>query len=139
MRTHAVSHFMGIAPNTLVHIFTERMTDIEKRNRTFLIRLNGEEYEVIKKRAEKLNMRFAVYVRHIAVQGEMKCFDLAELREVTRPFRMIGNELNQIAKKANETGEVTAKAVEEVREQYARLEKVFEKYLRPLKPNVLLE
>ena len=42
---------------------------------------------------------------------------------------MIGNELNQIAKKANETGEVTAKAVEEVREQYARLEKVFEKYL----------
>lgn len=123
----------------IVHIFTGRMTDIEKRNKTFLIRLNDEEYEVIKKRAEKLNMRFAVYVRHIAVQGEMKCFDLAELREVTRPFRMIGNELNQIAKKANETGEVTAKAVEEVREQYARLEKVFEKYLRPLKPNVLME
>ena len=48
------------------------MTDIEKRNRTFLIRLNDDEYEVIKKRAEKLNMRFAVYVRHIAVQGEMK-------------------------------------------------------------------
>lgn len=123
----------------IVHIFTGRMTDIEKRNKTFLIRLNDEEYEVIKKRAEKLNMRFAVYVRHIAVQGEMKCFDLAEHREVTRPFRMIGNELNQIAKKANETGEVTAKAVEEVREQYARLEKVFEKYLRPLKPNVLME
>ena len=115
------------------------MTDIEKRNRTFLIRLNDDEYEVIKKRAEKLNMRFAVYVRYIAVQGEMKCFDLAELREVTRPFRMIGNELNQIAKKANETGEVTAKAVEDVREQYARLENVFEKYLKPLKPNVLME
>ena len=44
---------------------------------------------------------------------------------------MIGNELNQIAKKAIETGEVTAKAVEEVREQYARLENVFEKYLKP--------
>lgn len=86
---------MGIAPNTLVHIFTGRMTDIEKRNRTFLIRLNDDEYEVIKKRAEKLNMRFAVYVRHIAVQDEMKCFDLAELREVTRPFRMIGNELKK--------------------------------------------
>lgn len=56
VRTHAVSHFMGIAPNTLVHIFTGRMTDIEKRNRTFLIRLNDDEYEVIKKRAEKMNM-----------------------------------------------------------------------------------
>ena len=84
-------------------------------------------------------MRFAVYVRHIAVQGEMKCFDLAELREVTRPFRMIGNELNQIAKKANETGKVTAEMVEEIREQYAKLERIFEKYLKPLKPTVLME
>ncbi len=84
-------------------------------------------------------MRVAVYVRQMAVQGQLVTYDLADFRETTRPFRMIGNELNQIAKKANETGEVTAKAVEEVREQYARLEKVFEKYLKPLKPNVLLE
>lgn len=62
---------MGIVSNILVHIFYRKMTDIEKRNRTFLIRLNDDEYEVIKKRAEKMNMRFAVYVRHIAVQGEM--------------------------------------------------------------------
>lgn len=84
-------------------------------------------------------MRVAVYVRQMAVQGQLVTYDLADFRETTRPFRSIGNELNQIAKKANETGEVTAKAVEEVREQYARLEKVFEKYLRPLKPNVLME
>ena len=62
---------MGIVSNILVHIFYRKMTDIEKRNRTFLIRLNDDEYEVIKKRAEKMNMRFAVHVRHIAVQGEM--------------------------------------------------------------------
>ncbi len=47
---------MGIVSNILVHIFYRKMTDIEKRNRTFLIRLNDDEYEVIKKRAEKMNM-----------------------------------------------------------------------------------
>ena len=52
---------------------------------------------------------------------------------------MIGNELNQIAKKANETGKVTAEMVEEIREQYAKLERIFEKYLKPLKPTVLME
>ncbi len=75
----------------------------------------------------------------MAIQGKLIRYDLAELREVTRPFRMIGNELNQIAKKANETGKVTAEMVEEIREQYAKLERIFEKYLKPLKPTVLME
>lgn len=135
MRTDAVSHFKGCCPIDL----KKGLITIDKRDRTLLIRLNSDEYEVIQKKAEKMNMRVAVYVRQMAVQGQLVTYDLADFRETTRPFRSIGNELNQIAKKANETGEVTAKAVDEIREQYARLEKVFEKYLRPLKPNVLME
>lgn len=112
---------------------------IDKRDRTLLIRLNSDEYEVIQKKAEKMNMRVAVYVRQMAVQGQLVTYNLADFRETTRPFRSIGNELNQIAKKANETGQVTAEMVEEIREQYAKLERIFEKYLKPLKPTVLME
>ena len=103
------------------------------------IKFTEEQYAIVSKKAAEFGLRTGAYVKQMAIQGKLIRYDLAELREVTRPFRMIGNELNQIAKKANETGEVTAKAVEEVREQYARLEKVFEKYLKPLKPNVLME
>lgn len=103
------------------------------------IKFTEEQYAIVSQKAAELGLRTGAYVKQMAIQGKLIRYDLAELREVTRPFRMIGNELNQIAKKANETGEVTAKAVEDVREQYARLEKVFEKYLKPLKPNVLME
>lgn len=107
------------------------MIDIEKRYRKILIRVNSDEYEVIKKKAESLNQR-------VAVQGEIKRYDLSELRDITRSFRMIGTELNQIAKVANSTGEVTGKAVEEIKRQYEILEDAFEKYLKPLKPNVVM-
>lgn len=114
------------------------MIDIEKRDRKILIRVNSDEYEIIKKKAESLNQRVAVYIRRMAVQGEIKRYDLSELRDITRSFRMIGTELNQIAKVANSTGEVTGKAVAEIRRQYEILEDAFEKYLKPLKPNVVM-
>ena len=114
------------------------MIDIEKRGRKILIRVNDDEYEVIKKKAESLNQQVAVYIRRMAVQGEIKRYDLSELRDLTRSFRMIGTELNQIAKVANSTGEVTGKAVEEIKRQYDIIESVFGNYLKPLKPNVIL-
>jgi hypothetical protein len=100
--------------------------------------VNDEEYDIIRKKADRLNMKVAVYIRRMAVQGEIKRYDLSELRDITRSFRMIGTELNQIAKVANSTNEVTGKAVEEIRRQYEVLEKVFSNYLKPLKPNVVM-
>ena len=103
------------------------------------IKFTEEQYAIVSQKAAELGLRTGAYVKQMAIQGKLIRYDLAELREVTRPFRMIGNELNQIAKKANETGKVTAEMVEEIREQYAKLERIFEKYLKPLKPTVLME
>ena len=136
--TTQVSALRGTTPNTPIYFLLERMIDIDKRDRKLLIRVNSDEYEVIKKKADKLNLRVAVYIRRMAVQGEIKRYDLSELRDITRSFRMIGTELNQIAKVANSTGEVTGKAVEEIKRQFEILEGVFENYLKPLKPNVIL-
>lgn len=136
--TTQVSAFKSTTPNTPIYKIYERMIDIDKRDRKLLIRVNSDEYEVIKKKADKLNLRVAVYIRRMAVQGEIKRYDLSELRDITRSFRMIGTELNQIAKVANSTGEVTGKAVEEIQRQFEILEGVFENYLKPLKPNVIL-
>ena len=93
---------------------------------------------IVSKKAEELGLRPGAYVKKMAIQGEIKRYDLSELRDITRSFRMIGTELNQIAKVANSTGEVTGKAVEEIKRQYEILEGVFENYLKPLKPNVIL-
>lgn len=102
------------------------------------IKFTDEQYAIVSKKAEELGLRVGVYVKKMAIQGEIKRYDLSELRDITRSFRMIGMELNQIAKVANSTGEVTGKAVEEIKRQYDILEGVFENYLKPLKPNVIL-
>ena len=102
------------------------------------IKFTDEQYAVVSKKAEELGLRPGAYVKKMAIQGEIKRYDLSELRDITRSFRMIGTELNQIAKVANSTGEVTGKAVEEIKRQYEILEGVFENYLKPLKPNVIL-
>lgn len=102
------------------------------------IKFTEEQYAIVSKKAEKLGLRTSAYVKKMAIQGEIKRYDLSELRDITRSFRMIGTELNQIAKVANSTGEVTGKAVEEIKRQYEILEDAFEKYLKPLKPNVVM-
>jgi len=102
------------------------------------IKFTEEQFEIVKKKADELGLRPGTYVKKMAVQGEIKRYDLSELRDLTRNFKMIGVELNQIARTANIKGDVTASAMEEVLRQYGRLEKVMEKYLKPLKPNVVL-
>ena len=102
------------------------------------IKFTEEQYAIVSKKAEELGLRTGAYVKKMAIQGEIKRYDLSELRDITRSFRMIGTELNQIAKVANSTGEVTGKAVEEIKRQYEILEDAFEKYLKPLKPNVVM-
>ena len=102
------------------------------------IKFTDEQYAIVSKKAEELGLRTGAYVKKMAIQGEIKRYDLSELRDITRSFRMIGTELNQIAKVANSTGEVTGKAVEEIKRQFEILEGVFENYLKPLKPNVIL-
>ena len=102
------------------------------------IKFTEEQYAIVSKKAEELGLRTGAYVKKMAIQGEIKRYDLSELRDITRSFRMIGTELNQIAKVANSTGEVTGKAVEEIKRQYEILEDAFEKYLMPLKPNVVM-
>ena len=83
------------------------------------IKFTEEQYAIVSQKAAELGLRTGAYVKQMAIQGKLIRYDLAELREVTRPFRMIGNEL--------------------IREQYAKLERIFEKYLKPLKPTVLME
>lgn len=102
------------------------------------IKFTEEQFEIVKKKADELGLRPGTYVKKMAVQGEIKRYDLSELRDLTRNFKMIGVELNQIARTANIKGDVTASTMEEVLRQYGRLEKVMEKYLKPLKPNVVL-
>ena len=68
------------------------------------------------------------YLRKMALDGYIRRLDLPELKEILSQLRYMGNNVNQIAKRANEVGVIdemdirgVSKRQERMLEQMARL------------------
>ena len=68
------------------------------------------------------------YLRKMALDGYILRLDLSELKEILSQLRYMGNNVNQIAKRANEVGVIdemdirgVSKRQEQMLEQMARL------------------
>lgn len=71
------------------------------------------------------------YMIRMAIHGYVLKMDLSDLKEMLRLMQISGNNLNQYAKKANETGSVYYEDIEELRavqkEILREMRKVLEK------------
>ena len=68
------------------------------------LKLTEADFNRIREKAEKLGMKATQYVREMVLKGSVKSrFTLEEL-DLMRKFAGIANNLNQIAKKANQAG-----------------------------------
>ena len=76
-----------------------------------------EEWAVIEHRAAKLAMKTGTYIKRISVDGEIKCYSVGDIAAVMNVLRIIGGNINQIAKKANETHSAETGTVEELRKE----------------------
>ena len=63
----------------------------------------------------------AVYLRKMAIDGYIVKLDLPELKELVSLLRRSGNNLNQIAKRVNETSRIYAADIECLLENQERL------------------
>ena len=78
-----------------------------KRDIQLIIRVNADERKLIEKKMEQYGTRnMAAYIRKIAIDGYVVRLELPELREMVSLLRRTGNNLNQIAKRMNETGRI---------------------------------
>ncbi len=76
-----------------------------------------DEWKIIELRAAKLAMKTGTYIRRISVDGEIKHYSVGDITAVMNALRIIGCNINQIAKKANETHSAEASVVEELRKE----------------------
>ena len=76
-----------------------------------------EEWAVIEYRASKLAMKTGTYIRRISVDGEVRYYSVGDITPVMNALRIIGGNINQIAKKANETHSAETSTVEELRKE----------------------
>ncbi|MBO5275156.1 MAG: plasmid mobilization relaxosome protein MobC [Clostridia bacterium] len=82
---------------------------MEKQNRdiTLKFRVTPAERDLIEARMAQLGTdNMSSYLRKIAIDGYVVKLDLPELKEMVSFLRRSSNNLNQIAKRVNETGRI---------------------------------
>ena len=78
-----------------------------KRNIVIRFRVTPEEREMIEsKMAQFGTSNMAAYLRKISIDGYVVRLDLPELHEMVSLLRRSGNNINQIAKRVNETSRI---------------------------------
>ena len=89
---------------------------MENKNRRIYIRLTPNEIELIRSRMELAGIQnLSSYIRKIAINGFVIQMDMTNVKEVLRLLKINSNNLNQYAKKANETGSIYKEDIEDLR------------------------
>ena len=83
------------------------------RNKPVFFRVDEQEYDLIKEKMKCLNVAdMGTYLRRMAIYGYMLEFDMEPLNRFTVELSRIGNNLNQLTKRANETGNIYIEDIE---------------------------
>lgn len=93
------------------------------RNKTLRVMVTEEEKAEIKNKMESIGMdNIGAFVRLMMKYGEVYHFDVATMQSLTYEVNKIGVNINQIAKKVNQTDNVQKKELEEINEKLRYIE-----------------
>ena len=95
------------------------------------IRLSEKEDDILKRKAAKSNLSVCEYIRRTAVNGNILRYDLLSLHDDLISFRMVGTELNAIAKEINTHRKISDKNINALNTQLDFLESYTEKFRIP--------
>lgn len=102
-----------------------------KRNIEKHIRLSEKEDDILRRKAEKSNVSVCEYIRRMAVNGKILRYDLLSLHDNLICFRMVGTELNAIAKEINKHRTISSKNINALNIQLDFLENYTERLRIP--------
>ncbi len=98
-----------------------------KRNGQIIIRVTEEERALIEEKMQQIpTLNLSAYARKMLIDGYIITLDLQEVKGHTAQIQKIGVNINQIAKRINETGRIYADDMDEIKrvmEEVWRLER----------------
>lgn len=95
-----------------------------KREKQLLVRISDEDKERIQTKMEEAGiLNMSAYVRKMALDGICVKLDLEDVRQLIVLLQRCSNNLNQYAKRANETGSIYAADIEDLQR---RLDEIWE-------------
>jgi len=103
------------------------------RTQTIIIRVNDAEKKMIEERMTlaKINT-ISGYIRKISIDGYVLSLDLSDISQLVRLLRNATNNLNQIARRVNETNNIYKADIEDIQENYEKLWQTAEGILKEL-------
>ena len=94
----------------------------EKRNEIIILRTTKAEKNRIYEKMLDMGIRsLSAYIRKMALDGYCLNLDLPQLRRMSYLLQNCSNNLNQVAKRANECGKVYAADMEDLRQRLDEL------------------
>ena len=93
---------------------------------------NEKEWELIEKKAAEVKLNTTNYIRRMALNGYIIEYDLNTLNDFIYELNKIGVNINQIAKRVNETGSIHTGEMEAIQEDMAQIWKGIRKSLGAL-------
>ena len=91
-------------------------------NQEIHVRLKQSDIDKIRRRMNEAGVRnMSAYMRKMAIDGFIVNLDLSDVKELVRLLRYCSNNINQYAKKANESGDVYKADIDDIKRRQDRL------------------
>ncbi len=105
------------------------------RGQRIHLRVSQDEYDLIQqKMAQSGCVNMSAYLRKMAIDGLIVKLDMSDMKEILRLLQYNGNNINQIAKRMNESKTVYSGDIDDIKENQAEILKTIrEIYLKLLK------
>ena len=104
-----------------------------KRNINMGFRVTEDEKQMILRRQAQTGIRnLRAYLLKMAVDGMVVNLDLSDVRECSRLLRNVSNNVNQIARRVNESGNVYAIDLTDIKARLSEVHQQQDKIIRSL-------
>ena len=90
-----------------------------------------DEWKVVKSNAESMNLSTTKYIVKMSVEGKAVQSSITDIAEMNRQLSAIGNNLNQLARKANTINSIYA-------DDYLQMKQTFEVLCHLLKQRIFM-
>ena len=90
------------------------------------------EWKQLEERAASVMLKTGTFIKRISLEGKIFYFDMREVSEVMKALRIIGANINQIARKANEINNMYVDDVEALRKEVEEIGHIFTRFLSNL-------
>ena len=101
-----------------------------KTEKEIHIKMTNKEYEIIRGKMQDAGVvNMSAFMRKMAIDGYMILLDLSDVNEVVRLLKINSNNLNQVAKKANESGIIYIQDIRQLQNQQSEIWEAVKKIL----------